>query len=301
MEKVTLTFLGTGSAIPTKRRSHPAMLLQYRDENILVDCGEGTQRQMRIAGLNPCKITKILISHWHVDHVIGLPGLLQTLMMNNYNRPLQIYGPKGTQKMMDIYLSLFVSKTNQLKIQINEIDSEKFFESDDFLLEAEEMEHDTISLAYAFVIKEKNRIDKKKLRVLKIPNGPIIGELARGNVVNFKGKKIDGKKLIYHEAGKKITFIMDTRVNSRAQKIAKDSDLLISESSFSNAEKDIAPEYFHLTGAQAAEIAKKSNSKKLILTHISQRYEANPKVILEEAKKVFKNTILAEDFMKIDV
>ena len=93
-----LTFLGTSQAIPTKSRNHTAMLLRYEDEMILVDCGEGTQRQFRKAEINPCKLTKLLITHWHGDHILGIPGLLQTLALNNYNKTLDVYGPSGTKR-----------------------------------------------------------------------------------------------------------------------------------------------------------------------------------------------------------
>ena len=96
-EKVEIVFLGTGSAVPTIRRNHPSIFLRYKDESILFDCGEGTQRQIRKAKLNPCKLTRLFITHWHGDHVLGIPGLLQTLALNNYNRELEIYGPKGTK------------------------------------------------------------------------------------------------------------------------------------------------------------------------------------------------------------
>lgn len=301
MEKIKLTFLGTGSAVPTPRRNHPATLIQYKDENILIDCGEGTQRQFRIAGLNPCKLTKLLITHWHGDHVLGLGGLLQTLMLNGYNRTLQIYGPKGTKEMVGLYASMFVSKGDYFKINVQEITEGKFDENDEFFLRAENMDHETPTLAYSFVIKEKNRIDKKKLMKLKIPNGPLIGELAHGKSIEFKGKKIHGKDLVYKEEQRKITIIMDTKVNANCVKIAKDSDILVSESTYSAGEKDLAEEHFHLTSEQAAEIAKKADVKKLVLMHLSQRYEHNPAMILNEARKVFKNTIVAEDFMKIEL
>ena len=107
-EKIKIIFLGTGSAIPTARRNHPAVLLQFKDENILFDCGEGTQRQFKKAKLNPCKITKILISHWHGDHTLGIPGLLQTLVLNGYNKKLEIYGPRGTKKKVKEIMDFFV-------------------------------------------------------------------------------------------------------------------------------------------------------------------------------------------------
>src|SRR3989338_963217 len=109
-EPIKINFLGTGSAIPTKRRNHPATLLSYKDENLLFDCGEGTQKQFRIAELNPCKITRLFISHWHGDHVFGLQGLLQTLMLNNYSKVLQVYGPRGTKRFMETYKTLFIGK-----------------------------------------------------------------------------------------------------------------------------------------------------------------------------------------------
>ena len=108
-KKIELTFLGTSDAVPTKQRSHTSILLNYAGENILVDCGEGTQRQFRFAELNPCKITRILITHWHGDHVLGIPGILQTLALSGYNKTLYIYGPKGTKEFMQNLLKTFVS------------------------------------------------------------------------------------------------------------------------------------------------------------------------------------------------
>jgi ribonuclease Z len=299
-EKIKISFLGTGSAIPTKRRNHPSMLLQYKEENILIDCGEGTQRQFRIAGLNPCKLTRLLITHWHGDHVLGIPGLLQTLMLNNYNKTLHIYGPKGTKEFMQKFAELFVAKGNYFRLNVQEIESGKFFESEDFFLEAEKMDHDTQNLAYSLNIKEQIRLDKKKLQKLKLPSGPLIGELKHGKTIDFKGKKISGKDLIYREEQRKISVILDTRENSKAAIFAKNSDILISEATYSKSETELAKEYAHLTSEQAANIAKQAKAKKLILTHISQRYE-NPKLLLEEARKIFKNTEVAEDFLQIEL
>ena len=300
-EKIQLTFLGTGSAVPTKKHNHPALLLTYKDENILIDCGEGTQRQFRFAHINPCKLTRILITHWHGDHVLGLPGLLQTLMLSNYNKILHIYGPYGTKKMVELYLQLFVGKADQIKIEVHEVNEGKIIQEKEFFIEAQMMEHDTPTLAYSFNIPEKSRLDKAKIKKLKIPNSPLLGELAKGKIVEINGKKIDGKKLIYKEEKKKITVIMDTKINEDALDIAQNSDLLITEATYSAEETQLAEEHFHLTSAQSASIAKKSKSKKLILTHLSQRYDKNPKQILDEAKKIFKNTITAEDFMKFEI
>ena len=300
-EKVRITFLGTGSAVPTARRNHQAVLLQYKDENILFDCGEGTQRQFRHAKLNPCKLTRIFITHWHADHVLGLPGLLKTLALNNYNKILKIYGPEGTKKMMELYLALFVHKTKQFQIKVHEINDSTPVDEKEFRIEAEKMQHNCPTLAYSFFLKEKTRLDKKKLEKLKLPNSAILGELARGKKMKIKGKIIDGKKLIYRQKEKKITLILDTLYNRKAEQLAKNSDLLICESTYNEEGKELAREYLHLTAKQAAEIAKKSKSKKLILTHLSQRNEANPKIVLREAKKIFKNTEIAEDLMRVEI
>jgi ribonuclease Z len=300
MEKIKLLFLGTGSAIPTKRRNHPAMLLSYKENNILVDCGEGTQRQFRIIGENPCKLTHILITHWHGDHVLGLPGLLQTLMLNGYSKTLKIYGPTGTKRMLSLYLSLFVNRA-KISIEVFEIERGKVFETEDFVVESEKMNHETPSLAYSFIIKEKTRLDKDKLKKLKLPSSPLIGELRKGKTIEINGKKIDGSKLIYKEEGRKVSFIMDTKINANCEKIAQDSDLLVCESTYSAEEEELASEHFHLTCIQAANIAKKAKVKKLILTHLSQKYEANNSFILKEAKKIFKNTEIPEDFFKLEL
>ena len=294
-EKINITFLGTGSAIPTAKRNHPAVLLQYKDETILFDCGEGTQRQFRKAHLNPCKITRIFITHWHADHVLGIPGLLQTLMLNGYNKTLHIYGPSGTEKMTQLYIGLFAHKGDKFPIKVHECKEGTTLETEEFTIEAQAMNHDTPSLAYSFTIKEKSRLNKEKLIKLKLPNGKIIKELAQGKTIKYQGRTIKGKDLIYKEPQRKITIIMDTLENPNTIKIAKNSDLLICESTYNEEGAQLAKEHKHLTAKQAATIAKKSKSEKLILTHLSQRNEANPKVILNEAKKVFTNTTIAQD------
>ncbi len=300
--KIPLIFLGTGQAIPTARRNHTAILLKYKQENILLDCGEGTQRQFRKAKLNPCKITRILITHWHGDHVLGLPGLFQTLALNNYNKTLHIYGPRGTKKFISLLYKLFVFK-EKIKIQVREIKKGKVFETSDFHIESLPMTHNTPCLAYSFIEKDKIRINKKKLNKLNL-KGKVIAEIVKGKDISFQGKKIKASDLIYIEKGKKIAIIFDTSLNNNCYKIAKNSDLLICESTFlesSESGKNLAREYKHLTASQAAQIAKKARVKKLILTHLSQRYGGKEKIILQEAKKVFKNTTVAEDLNRIEI
>src|SRR3989344_3427290 len=168
MEKLKITFLGTSNAIPTQKRSHTAILINYKNENILVDCGEGTQRQFKIAHISPSKLTKILITHWHGDHFFGLPGLLQTLAMNDYKRKLDIYGPRGTKYF--IYLLKKIANI-AVNLDVHEV-SGKFFENSEFFIQGAQMKHDIPTLAYSFAIKDKRRLDKKKIQKLKLPNTP---------------------------------------------------------------------------------------------------------------------------------
>lgn len=301
-EKINLTFLGTSQAIPTARRNHTSILLQYKEENILIDCGEGTQRQFRKARLNPCKLTRILITHWHGDHILGLAGLLQTLLLNGYNKTLYIYGPRGTKQDLHELINLLVPY-NKIPLKVEEISEGKFLETKDFYLESMPMQHSIPCNAYAFVEKAKNRIDKSKLKKLKIKNSPLIGKLAKGEDIILEGKKIKAKDLVYRTEQRKITFILDTAINPNCHKIAKDSNILVSEAVYLNNEKDLATLHEHLTAEDAATIAKNSgkNLKALYLSHLSQRYDGNEKLILKEAKPKFKNTLIAEDLMSIQI
>ena len=283
--------------VPTKDRNHSATFLSYKSEKILIDCGEGTQRQIRKAKLSPVKITKILITHWHGDHVLGLPGLMLTLGHSGYNKTLDIYGPVGTKKFMS-YIYKFFDTRFKIDYKVHEVKSGTFFENDDFKLESKELDHGEICLAYSFIEKDKRKIDKKYLEKNKIKTNPKLKLLKEGKNIVYKDKKILASKATFIVPGKKITFVADTKACKNAIKIAKKSDLLFCESTFLTELQEKAKETSHLTVKDATDIAKKSKSKKLILTHFSQRYK-DLKVIEKEAKKYFKNTEIAEDFKKI--
>lgn len=297
---IKITFLGTSGAIPTAERNHTSTLLTYENENILVDCGEGTQRQLRKAKINPCKITRLLITHWHGDHVLGIPGLIQTLAFSEYNKTLKIYGPKGTKKYMNELIRAFAF-SGKLNMTIKEVGKGKIFEEKDFFVEAGNLYHGCPTLAYSFIKKGKLRIDKKKLNKTKLPEGIHLQKLKQGKDIIYQGKRYKSKDLTYETESAKVSFVLDTSFNKAIPFFVKNSDLLIIESTYSNELKERAKEHNHLTAIDAATIAKKGNVKKMILTHIGQRYEKNLDKILREAKTIFKNSYLAEDLKEIGV
>lgn len=293
-----ITFLGTGSATPTAKRNHTGIYLQSGKENILIDCGEGIQRQFRKAKLNPGKLTRILITHWHGDHTLGIVGLLETLAMAEYSKTLKIYGPKGTKEKIKLFETIYGNF--KINLEVYEV-SGKFIDEKEFFIESSKMVHGIPSNAYSFVIKDKVRLNKAKIKKLKIPNSPLLGKLQNGKDITYLGKKIKSKDISYVQKGKKISVILDTLMNENAVKIAKDSEVVICEASFLSDEKEKIKEYKHLTAKQAATIAKKSKSKKLYLVHISQRHEKNEKKILADAKQVFKDTTIPNDLDKIKI
>src|SRR3989338_2833536 len=294
-----IVFLGTSSMVPTKERNHSSILISYGSENILVDCGEGTQRQLKIAGIKLTKITRILISHWHGDHVLGLPGLIQSMSSSGFNKTLNIYGPKGTKKLIEKMFEVF-SFDQKFEIKVNEVNSGKFFEDDDFILEAEQLEHNIETLGYRLEEKDKRKINLNHVKKLGVPDGPLLGRLQEGKSITWKGKKIEAEKATSLVKGKSVAIITDTVPCKGAYKLAKDVDLLVSEATYASDLEEKSTEYGHMTAKQAAEMASRSNAKQLILTHFSARYK-NTSELEYEARTYFNNVLAAEDFMKINI
>lgn len=299
MEKIKITFLGTSDAIPSAERNHTSILLSYTNENILIDCGEGTQRQFRVAKINPCKITKILITHWHSDHVLGIPGLLDTIEFSGYNKNLEIYGPRGTKKYISELLNLF-KIGNKISLKVIELDKEgKFFENEEFMLSSKKMTHGIPCNAYCFQEKSKLKIDKGKLKKYKISPGPHLQNIKKGKQITFQGKKYNAIHLTTEIFGRKICFVLDTNNNKKIIPFVNSSDLLVMEGQFDSSLEKRAKEFHHMTSKQCAQIAKRAKIKRLILTHLSNRYNNDQSHILKEAKNIFKNTEIAKDFMEI--
>lgn len=282
---------------PTKERNHAGVLLTLKGEGLLFDCGEGTQRQLICAGIRPTLIKKIFISHWHGDHILGLPGLIQTLSASEYTGTLHIYGPKGSKRFLALALSAFAGKA-LIDINVHEVSVGKVLEEEEYAVYSDSLHHSVPCVGYAFIENDRRKIDMKKVRKIGIPEGPLIGKLQEGNEIIFKGKKILPDDVGYVQKGRKVVYVTDTRPCNGALKLAKCADILIIESTYSSDLEDKAVEYCHLTAKEAALIANQAKVKKCILTHFSVRYK-QVQEIEEDARKIFDDTQAAKDLMRV--
>jgi len=302
-----LEFLGTGAGVPAKHRNVSSLALKLLDERNsiwLFDCGEGTQMQILRTNIRPRKIEKIFISHLHGDHIFGLPGLLSSRSFQGGEEPIVIYGPAGLEHY--VRTSLQVTKTHlAYPLEFVELTEGVIFEDKQFTVECMLLDHGIES--YGFRVTEADHegmLQVEKLAELGIPAGPIYGKLKQGQVVTLSdGRVIDGKNFVGEsKKGRVVTIFGDTRFTNKSSQFAKDSDVIVHESTFNKDEAKLARAYYHSTTQQAAMIAKEAQAQKLILTHISARYLAKEaKELEEEAKEVFPNTQIAKDFDIIDV
>ncbi len=292
-----ITFLGTSSAVHSNTRSHPSIVLKAFGETILFDCGEGTQRQLIYAKISPMKISKIFITHYHGDHILGIPGLLQSMSFRGRETKLTIYGPKGLDNLRDAISSLGFPNFD-FPLEWIEVDSGSIIENKEYIIKAQRVKHNTLTLAYSVEELKKPRFLRQKAIDLGVPVGPDFGKLHNGIAVEVNGEIIKPEQVLGPpRKGRKITYSGDTIPCEEMIEFAKESDLLIHESTYKTEDKDKADLHAHSTSKDAAEIALYSNSKKLILTHISTRY-TDVSDLLAQAREIFENTELAEDLMK---
>jgi len=292
-------FLGTSSMQPTAKRNLLGMLVSHGSEKILVDCGEGTQRQMKIAKFAPTKLTRILITHTHTDHTLGLGGLVRNLAANQYSGTLEIYGPKGIKETYYHFVEA-LNKKVELKVKIHEVQDGIVYEDKEIKIEAKKLQHSIECFGYTIQEKDRRKINLTYLKKFGLEQNPILGKLQKGQDIVWKGKEISASKGTKLITGKKLAIVLDTRKCKNAVELAKDADLLICESTYDAGDHELAIKRKHLTSVHAAEIARDGNAKSLILTHFSQRYKSVTG-LKKEAKKVFSNTECAEDFMKVKV
>lgn len=326
MNLLDLIILGSSAAIPVKNRNLPSAALKYKNHIILFDCGENIQRSFNDAGLKFNKPLTILISHFHGDHIIGLPGLLFRFGLIERTAPIIIFGPRNLFLYLLFHRKILGLKANY-PIKVIEIDHDNnnliefegldseipkktvnledniIYETKRFFLKYALVNHSIETFAYSFIEKPRyGKFNPEKARELGIPESRLWKKLQKGEIINFEERTVDPLKegiVGTKRPGIKITYSGDTMPCQSLIDLGRDSDILIHEATFSFNLQHIANERKHSTSVDAANDAKNMGAKQLILTHISSRYQEDALKLLEEAKEIFPNTILAKDLLKI--
>jgi len=292
---IELIFLGTSAAVPSVQRNHASMLLRYFGEIMLFDCGEGTQRQLIKARKSMMKIKKIFITHYHSDHFLGLPGLIQSMSFNGRKEKLKIYAPEPCEAFLENVLN-FIGYNPGFGIEIESMKNNKIIEEEKYKIKFFEVEHNILTYGIAFQEKKGRVFLREKAIELGLKPGPNFARLKRGESIDINGKIITPSMVLGEEKkGVKIVYSSDTRPCESVIKHAEDA-YLIHDSTFAEDKKEKAIETLHSTAREAAKVAKNATAKKLFLFHISPRYE-NAEILLKESKEIFNNVEVSKDLL----
>ncbi|MFX1316839.1 MAG: ribonuclease Z [Promethearchaeota archaeon] len=323
-----LIILGSAAATPIRNRNLSSIALRYKNQILLFDCGEDFQRRFAEAGLKFNKPLMIFITHFHGDHIIGLPGFLFRLSLNERTTPLTIFGPQNLffyiylhKKILGLKASYpiriveidhsnnslveFEGLDNHIPKKTIKIKENIIYDSKYFSIKFALVNHSITTYAYSFI--ENPRYGKfypERAKELGIPESKIWKKLQEGLEIEFNGKTINPLKegiVGPKRKGRKITYSGDLAPSDSLIELGKDSDILIHEATYSKRLAETAKEKKHSTSIDAALDAKKMNAKQLIITHISARYQDDALKLLEEAKEIFLNTLLAEDLLRIEL
>ena len=298
-----IRFLGTAAARPTVERGVSSLAFIREGETILVDCGEGTQRQMMRYGIS-FAFRDLFFTHVHADHILGLPGLLRTLDLGGRLEPLRLWGPVGSAKVLRQCMSAGGERT-KFPVSLTELAVGVSISRGEYSIDTFAVDHrGNSSLGFAFVEKERlGRFDPEIARSLGIPEGPLWGKIHRGEAVTLDdGRVIEPSTLVGEKRrGRRVVVTGDTRPCAATVEHSQDADLLIHEATFADDEAVRAVETGHSTAREAAAIAVEASVRRLVLTHISARYSRNAQELETEAKEIFPNTSIARDGMEIEL
>ncbi|MHA3225610.1 ribonuclease Z [Globicatella sulfidifaciens] len=305
-----IQFLGTGSGVPAKARNVSSLVLKLLDEINeiwLFDCGEATQHQILQTSIKPRKITNIFITHMHGDHIFGLPGFLSSRsFQGGDNDPLTIYGPQGIRQFVQNALRFSKSKLSY-PIKFVELNNEggQLKLANGWKIDYLPLNHGVMSFGFRIVEPDsQGELLIDRLAPFNIPNGPIFGQLKRGETVTLAdGTILNGNDFLGEEKkGRIVTILGDTRPCANLVTLAKGADALIHEATYVDQERDLAYAHFHSTNIQAAKVAKEAQAKKLLMNHISARYlGADAKKLEKQAKTVFPQAQIVYDFTEVEV
>jgi len=294
-----ILFLGTSASAPSAKRGLAAQIVKHDEYRFLIDCGEGTQRQILQSGTGFKNLTRILLTHGHLDHILGLGGLMSTFLRWEAVDELNIFGGRSTLDRVHDLLYGVVLRGNKppMPLRLNELKPGTFFESDDFTVTAFPVSHrGPDCLGYVFEVKARRPFLPAKADELGVPFGPERGALVAGKEITLPdGKRVQPDDVLGPvQKGVKLVVVGDAGKTEDLIEVCKDADALVIESTYLDEEAEMARQFSHLTARQGAELAIKAGVKKLILTHISRRYRA--KDVLNEAQAIFPNTVVARDF-----
>ncbi|MGQ0535006.1 MAG: ribonuclease Z [Methanobacteriota archaeon] len=300
-ENLDVVFLGTGASWPTADRNTAAVAIRRGPEVLLFDCGEGTQRQFQRSAASYMGVSKIFLTHYHADHFLGLPGLVQTMGMNGRTEPLEIYGPRGIDRYVEPLLSIGYNKP-AFPVRLVELKDKEAAHFAGYRVEARAVVHNVPAIGYALVEDTRpGRFNKPRALELGVPEGPAFGRLQRGESVTARDGRVVRSEDVLGPTrrGRTIAYSGDVKPCEAMVELARRADILIHEATYGNDFPE-ANEYGHSTAAQAAYIAAKAEAKRLYLTHFSARY-TGVRQLVEEARKVFPAAEAAHDLLEVSV
>jgi ribonuclease Z len=295
---LSVLFLGTAGSMPTVQRAPASVLIRRGGDRLLIDCGEGTQRQLlRSVGLPD--IEHIFLTHFHADHFLGLPGMMKTFALRGLTAPLTIHGPRGLGGLMGDLRRIYGKLTYEVRLR--ELTASDAVELDGYRVGAYAVSHRTEALGYALVEDDRpGRFDPERAGELGVAPGPQFGLLQRGRRVEVEGRTVEPREVMGEpRPGRKLVFTGDTEPCDATVAVAHGAELLVHDSTFADEEADRARQTGHSTARQAAEIARAADISLLALTHLSSRYFAP--VIEKEARAVFESAVVPRDFDLIEV
>ncbi|TNC28234.1 ribonuclease Z [Amycolatopsis alkalitolerans] len=295
-----LVVLGTASQVPGRTRNHNGYLLRWDGEGFLFDPGEGTQRQMLLAGVSASAVTRICVTHFHGDHCLGLPGVVQRLSLDNVRHPVHAHFPASGQEFFDRLRHASVFHETAELVEEPVARDGVIAEGEFGELRARRLDHPVESFGYQLAEPGGRRMLPELLARFGI-TGPEIGELQRAGSLRFGSRTVTIDQVSVVRRGQRFAFVMDTRLCDAVYELADRADLLAIESTFLEEDAGLAEEYGHLTARQAARVAAESKVGKLVLTHFSQRYD-DPTKFYEEAKEIFGGeVVVAADLSRVSL